>query len=155
MIGRPAGRSNESGGGDDHGRTAVVVMRLELVVVPVSDVDRAKGFYEALGWPLDADFPACSLSSLGDPLGYAGAPRSSGERVSKILGLMENVPIAQFHDAYGVGRPPVIGDDALTDPEVAVPQDSAHRKVPIGRVASTLFLDGIPPAEPFPGLRIV
>jgi len=71
------------------------------------------------------------------------------------IGLMENVPIAQFHDAYGVGRPPVIGDDALTDPEVAVPQDSAHRKVPIGRVASTLFLDGIPPAEPFPGLRIV
>lgn len=30
-------------------------MRLEVVVVPVSDVDRAKGFYEALGWRLDAD----------------------------------------------------------------------------------------------------
>ena len=32
-------------------------MKLEVVVVPVSDVDRAKGFYEALGWRLDADFP--------------------------------------------------------------------------------------------------
>jgi len=31
-------------------------MKLEVVVVPVSDVDRAKGFYEALGWRLDADF---------------------------------------------------------------------------------------------------
>ena len=31
-------------------------VRLEVVVVPVSDVDRAKGFYQALGWRLDADF---------------------------------------------------------------------------------------------------
>jgi catechol 2,3-dioxygenase-like lactoylglutathione lyase family enzyme len=33
-----------------------VDMKLEVVVVPVSDVDRAKGFYESLGWRLDADF---------------------------------------------------------------------------------------------------
>jgi catechol 2,3-dioxygenase-like lactoylglutathione lyase family enzyme len=31
-------------------------MRLEVVVVPVSDVDKAKAFYQALGWRLDADF---------------------------------------------------------------------------------------------------
>ena len=31
-------------------------MKLEVVLVPVSDVDRAKGFYESLGWRLDADF---------------------------------------------------------------------------------------------------
>jgi catechol 2,3-dioxygenase-like lactoylglutathione lyase family enzyme len=30
-------------------------MRLEVVVVPVSDVDRAKRFYVSLGWRLDAD----------------------------------------------------------------------------------------------------
>jgi catechol 2,3-dioxygenase-like lactoylglutathione lyase family enzyme len=30
-------------------------MKLEVVVVPVSDVDRAKGFYQLLGWRLDAD----------------------------------------------------------------------------------------------------
>ena len=29
--------------------------RLEVVVLPVSDVDRAKDFYESLGWRLDAD----------------------------------------------------------------------------------------------------
>src|SRR5437763_9920964 len=29
--------------------------KLEVVVVPVSDVDRAKSFYEGLGWRLDAD----------------------------------------------------------------------------------------------------
>jgi catechol 2,3-dioxygenase-like lactoylglutathione lyase family enzyme len=32
-------------------------MRLEVVVLPVSDVDRARDFYQALGWRLDADFP--------------------------------------------------------------------------------------------------
>jgi catechol 2,3-dioxygenase-like lactoylglutathione lyase family enzyme len=30
-------------------------VRLEVVVVPVSDVDQAKSFYETLGWRLDAD----------------------------------------------------------------------------------------------------
>ncbi len=30
---------------------------LEVVVIPVSDVDRAKDFYTRLGWRLDADFP--------------------------------------------------------------------------------------------------
>jgi len=29
--------------------------RLEVVVIPVSDVDRAKEFYGSLGWRLDAD----------------------------------------------------------------------------------------------------
>jgi catechol 2,3-dioxygenase-like lactoylglutathione lyase family enzyme len=33
-------------------------MKLEVVVIPVSDVDRAKTFYASLGWRLDADFPS-------------------------------------------------------------------------------------------------
>jgi len=36
------------------GRT--VDMKLEVVVIPVSDVDRAKAFYAGIGWRLDADF---------------------------------------------------------------------------------------------------
>jgi catechol 2,3-dioxygenase-like lactoylglutathione lyase family enzyme len=35
---------------------ASVDMKLEVVVIGVSDVDRAKAFYEQLGWRLDADF---------------------------------------------------------------------------------------------------
>src|ERR1700757_4040272 len=31
-------------------------MKFEIVVIPVSDVDRAKEFYSKLGWRLDADF---------------------------------------------------------------------------------------------------
>ena len=38
-------------------RAAVAVdLKLEVVVIPVADVDRAKRFYEGLGWRLDADF---------------------------------------------------------------------------------------------------
>jgi catechol 2,3-dioxygenase-like lactoylglutathione lyase family enzyme len=33
-----------------------VDLKLEVVVLPVSDVDRAKRFYQTLGWRLDADF---------------------------------------------------------------------------------------------------
>jgi len=32
-------------------------LKLEVVVIPVADVDRAKEFYQRLGWRLDADFP--------------------------------------------------------------------------------------------------
>ena len=37
-------------------RARTVDMKLEVVVIPVSDVDRAKRFYDGLGWRLDADF---------------------------------------------------------------------------------------------------
>ena len=35
---------------------ARVDMKFEIVVIPVSDVDRAKEFYARLGWRLDADY---------------------------------------------------------------------------------------------------
>ncbi len=38
--------------------TGTIEMKLEVVVLPVSDVDRAKSFYGGLGWRLDADFAA-------------------------------------------------------------------------------------------------
>jgi catechol 2,3-dioxygenase-like lactoylglutathione lyase family enzyme len=37
--------------------TQQVDLKLEAVVIPVSDVDRSKAFYTQLGWRLDADFP--------------------------------------------------------------------------------------------------
>jgi catechol 2,3-dioxygenase-like lactoylglutathione lyase family enzyme len=35
---------------------ATVDLKLEVVVIPVSDVDRAKSFYQGLGWRVDGDF---------------------------------------------------------------------------------------------------
>lgn len=37
-------------------RVGQVDMKLEVITIPVSDVDRAKEFYGSLGWRLDADF---------------------------------------------------------------------------------------------------
>ena len=37
------------------GMPGMIDMKLEVVVIPVSDVDRAKSFYQRLGWRLDAD----------------------------------------------------------------------------------------------------
>jgi catechol 2,3-dioxygenase-like lactoylglutathione lyase family enzyme len=45
-------RSNEAAGSTS---VANLTMKLEVVVIPVSDVDRAKEFYSRLGWRLDAD----------------------------------------------------------------------------------------------------
>jgi catechol 2,3-dioxygenase-like lactoylglutathione lyase family enzyme len=47
-------------------------MKLEVVVVPVTDVDRAKDFYTALGWSLDADAMAGDPRRARAPLGRRG-----------------------------------------------------------------------------------
>jgi catechol 2,3-dioxygenase-like lactoylglutathione lyase family enzyme len=41
-------------------RVRKVDLKLEVVTIPVSDVDRAKAFYGGLGWRLDADFTTTS-----------------------------------------------------------------------------------------------
>ena len=51
---------------------AAVDLKLEVVVLPVSDVDRAKRFYESLGWRLDGDF-----SGLEDWRGVQMTPPGS------------------------------------------------------------------------------
>ena len=40
----------------DNASASHVDLKLEIVVIPVSDADRAKQFYAGLGWRLDADF---------------------------------------------------------------------------------------------------
>jgi catechol 2,3-dioxygenase-like lactoylglutathione lyase family enzyme len=49
--------STEVRGNDAAGNAAVakVEMKLEVVVIPVSDVDRAKRFYQRIGWQLEID----------------------------------------------------------------------------------------------------
>jgi catechol 2,3-dioxygenase-like lactoylglutathione lyase family enzyme len=43
--------------GNGASRPAPVPLPFEVTLVAVTDVDRAKAFYSALGWRLDADFP--------------------------------------------------------------------------------------------------
>ena len=99
-------------------------VRLEVVVLPVSDVDRAKRFYEGLGWQLDAEFadgdgyrlmqltPPGSGCSIIFGAGVSSAPPGSTEglhlAVYDIDEARENliargVDVSEiFHDATGV-----------------------------------------------------
>jgi catechol 2,3-dioxygenase-like lactoylglutathione lyase family enzyme len=61
--------------------------RLEDITLPVSDVDRAKAFYESLGWRLDIDFePAPGLRVV------QFTPTGSGCSISFGKGLTESEP---------------------------------------------------------------
>ena len=74
-----------------------VDMKLEVVVLPVSDVDRAKGFYQNLGWRLDADFvisdffrvlqftPTGSQASIIFGAGVSHATPGSAERLVLVV----------------------------------------------------------------------
>ena len=86
-----------------HGKTAGtqsqpgVDMKLEVVVLPVADVDRAKRFYGGLGWRLDADFtsgdafrivqftPPGSPCSIHFGKGVTTAPPGSVQRLYLIV----------------------------------------------------------------------
>jgi catechol 2,3-dioxygenase-like lactoylglutathione lyase family enzyme len=65
---------------------ATIETKLEVVTIPVSDIDRAKRFYEGLGWRVDADFSgdgwrAVQLTPPGSAcsiqLGTTGLPGSA------------------------------------------------------------------------------
>lgn len=71
----------------DTPRAQSVDMKLEVVVVPVADVDRAKRFYSDLGWRLDADFV------LGDTFrGVQFTPPGSSCSIQFGAGITSAVP---------------------------------------------------------------
>jgi len=71
---------------DATGQTTVP-MRLEVTVVPVSDVDRAKAFYERLGWRLDAD-----LSPAEDYRVVQFTPPGSSASIQFGIGMTTDAP---------------------------------------------------------------
>ena len=77
----------------DTSAAARVDMKLEVVIIPVSDVDRAKEFYSGLGWRLDGDF-----TSGNDWRGVQFTPPGSG--CSVIFG--KNVTSAAPGSARGL-----------------------------------------------------
>jgi catechol 2,3-dioxygenase-like lactoylglutathione lyase family enzyme len=104
-------------------------LKLEVVVVPVTDVERAKRFYSNLGWRLDADFPAgdafrvVQFTPPGSPgsihfgVGLtAAAPGSSRAYlvVSDIVKARDelvarNVQISEVSHRVALGQPNVPG----------------------------------------------
>jgi catechol 2,3-dioxygenase-like lactoylglutathione lyase family enzyme len=81
-----------------------VDMKLEVVTVPVSDVDRAKRFYQGLGWRLDADiaagdaFRVVQLTPLHSPCSVAfGKGVTTGEpgSVQRLILAVDDIDAAR------------------------------------------------------------
>ncbi|CAN7590189.1 glyoxalase [Mesorhizobium amorphae] len=107
-------------------------MKLEVVVIPVSDVERAKRFYGDLGWRLDADFavgddfhavqftPPGSPSSVhfgkGITSAIPGSARGLYLVVSDIVAaraelIGRGVEVSDVFHRAGPGKPAVDGPD--------------------------------------------
>jgi catechol 2,3-dioxygenase-like lactoylglutathione lyase family enzyme len=70
-----------------------VDLKLEAVVIPVSDVDRAKEFYSRLGWRLDADFAFDNGVKIVQftPPGSSGSIQFGTKMTSAAPGSAENL----------------------------------------------------------------
>jgi catechol 2,3-dioxygenase-like lactoylglutathione lyase family enzyme len=78
-------------------KAGTIEMKLEVAILPVSDADRAKGFYQNLGWRLDADFPISadfrvlqftptgSQASIIFGTGISDATPGSGQRLLLVV----------------------------------------------------------------------
>ncbi|MEO8676333.1 MAG: VOC family protein [Casimicrobiaceae bacterium] len=111
---------------------ATVDMKLEVVVIPVSDVDRAKRFYGNLEWRLDADFaagedfrvvqftPPGSPCSIHFGTGVTSAPPGTARGLYLVVSDIEaaraglvgrGVNVSEVFHRAGPGKPPQSGPD--------------------------------------------
>jgi catechol 2,3-dioxygenase-like lactoylglutathione lyase family enzyme len=105
-------------------------MKLEVVVIPVADVDRAKRFYDGLGWRLDADFvvgdefrvvqftPPGSPCSVHFGIGITSATPGSGQKFYLVVSdieaaraelLARGAEVSEIFHHSGPGQPPLGG----------------------------------------------
>ena len=109
-----------------------VDMKLEVIVIPVADVDRAKRFYGGLGWRLDADFvvgdtfrgvqftPPGSQCSIHFGKGITSASPGSASGTYLVVSDIEaaradlvgrGVDVSEVFHRAGPGQPAVSGRD--------------------------------------------
>jgi catechol 2,3-dioxygenase-like lactoylglutathione lyase family enzyme len=105
-MARPRTEVNMSTGASTGTSTGVpevgtIDMKLEVVTLPVSDVDRAKAFYQGLGWRLDADLafgddvravqltPPHSACSISFGKGLTTAEPGSAQRLELVVNDIE------------------------------------------------------------------
>jgi len=113
-------------------RARTADMKLEVVAIPVSDVERAKRFYGSLGWRLDGDFVAGDTfrgvqftppgSSCSIHFGKGVTPAAPGSARGLFLvvsdieearaGLIDRgIAVGEVFHVAGPGQPPLKGRD--------------------------------------------
>jgi catechol 2,3-dioxygenase-like lactoylglutathione lyase family enzyme len=111
-------------------KARTVDFKLEVVVIPVADVERAKRFYGGLGWRLDADFvvgdafrgvqftPPGSSCSIHFGIGITSAVPGSAQSLYLVVSDIEaaraelvdrGVGVSEVFHRAGPGNPPVSG----------------------------------------------
>lgn len=123
---------NEPGTVNEKSATSDAVvsdMKLEVVVIPVSDVVRAKGFYSSLGWRLDADFvvndaylvqftPPGSPCSIHFGTGLTSAEPGSARGLYLVVSDIQatraelaarGADVSEVFHRAGPGKPPISG----------------------------------------------
>jgi catechol 2,3-dioxygenase-like lactoylglutathione lyase family enzyme len=122
-----------------------VDMKIEVMIVPVADVDRAKDFYTNLGWRLDADFSfpafrvlqvtphgsACSLQ-FGKNLTTAAPGSAKGYIVVSDIEIARNALLAagvQVGEIFHLGPN---GPEPGLDPQRGTYRSRAEFKDPDG-----------------------
>ena len=65
-------------------RNETADLKLEVVVLPVSDAERSKAFYESLGWRLDGDFVFSETSRRPAPSAGCCSPFPTSTRRTPI-----------------------------------------------------------------------
>lgn len=108
-----------------------VELKLEVVAIPVSDVERAKRFYEGLGWRLDGDFvagdfrglqftPPGSACSIHLGKGVTTAKPGSAQGLFLVVPDVEaaraalvnrGIEVSKVFHRAGPGQPPLDGPD--------------------------------------------
>ena len=106
-------------------------MRLEVVAIPVSDVERAKAFYHQLGWRFDGDYSAGDFrgiqftppgSSTSIHFGKGVTPAAPGSATGLYLVvsdieaaraelILRGIEVSDVFHRAGPGQPPVEGRD--------------------------------------------
>jgi len=127
-----ASKQSHSESAIEASNTRAVDLKLEVVVIPVSDVDRAKRFYGNLGWRLDADFavgkefrvvqftPPGSPCSIHFGTGLTSAAPGSARGLYLIVSdivaartelVGHGVDVSDVFHRDGPGQPPLSGPD--------------------------------------------
>ena len=114
------------------GESVSVDLKLEVVAVPVADVDRSKRFYAGLGWRLDADFavgdrfrvvqftPPGSPGSIHFGTGITSAPPGSAQGLYLVVAdiaaaraelVARGAEVSEVFHRAGPGKPAISGRD--------------------------------------------
>ena len=131
-------------------------MKLEVITIPVSDVERAKEFYGGLGWRLDADFSDGAERAVPEQLGsHPGEPERKQRSEGGVVDDLEHRPLVLEPVAGQLDPSPGLEAlGVLVDPEVVPGLEIANEVHAAAKAAAAEVEEVVLGLEP-PGADVV